>query len=1089
MPHQDYLRRLIDDETKHSPASSAERGDSSPSDINRRHSHLGARALAALAQDESEASSKESDEPTGDTPRAMSAPLFTARDPPPPIGQGEMAETVQNLRNTKTFGISFGSSPADSVANRCSSAASGSSDRPLSNNIAIVQHAGRATMNGFASHNIGLNRHAFNIGLAVMTDMSKNPHIEGAPESESNDRQNTRGTTPTNRNGVVDLTMDSSDEDEAQSTTKPWKKQKTQSLSRSHDYEKKNYGEEHVLIQLKENEKRSNHPTLKNEDNVLATVDKLIDLIPNDFGARHPMPTSANNENIRQTVNLPIEQDCNKEKFNSSKSPCQTVGLKTSSAATILEAAVEGRNCAKSMHVLETGLNVEPAGASEKLATADKFASTLLCSLTGSLFCTTRGGNRYLVIRGFWEYEQVERKSFHALGSNRFELCRQISSDIETPPLTEGGVFNGSFAYSWAQEGDPGESFVIHESDVNISFSKHDEESQAFAVTGSGRNQLGNFHLVGTVWKRETGVSFSFQCRKEYSELFEPQSSPDDIRNNSTTWLLTNRDDNERISAVDRKKTRLSTTKQISELIGSGECRISGIIRPPPGIRAVVDRTALFVSKKGRAFGMKILNSEKGKTPKFAFLHNTSPFHAYYKERIRFYDEGGADEEEEENEEEEEEEKLRKQKERTEAERQNINETFMISTSLDDSNASHMSDDVDLSNDAAEENQEVDRLTSLPTLVGIAHIKKLQEKAGSVITLLSSSKKNITSNAPATQKSWQEIGNFESLHPMGTGDTVEKSQTNDVWEACYDIEGIIPNEDQVQRIQSNPQHEQIRLETVLGSHWASVLNSHCGLKTASELYNANGEELINRLIGVVGADFQGRQEKDVEVLTEGLLYGWYIQVKEALHVDEWISEKTPPTFQRKAEGDSIQSNPPGSCLAFLTPLSYVDLQFVKSQSIRSDVELSGIDPSLLAHRYAVYLSTTYKQISLKDAFEVATKWRQGARLALGMISSDNFDNIPETTRLGKDSKEIMHTVPSLSMTVPDKGNCGLPRRTIFTLDTINSKCQIPLHDDFAFPFSITSCFVIPDVLYEFVITVGDSTCSAAAGKGAFLTFQ
>ncbi|KAK1744933.1 splicing factor 3A subunit 1 [Skeletonema marinoi] len=50
---------------------------------------------------------------------------------------------------------------------------------------------------------------------------------------------------------------------------------------------------------------------------------------------------------------------------------------------------------------------------------------------------------------------------------------------------------------------------------------------------------------------------------------------------------------------------------------------ITGIIRPPPDIRTVADRTALFVSKNGRAFENKILNSAKGKTPKFAFLHET----------------------------------------------------------------------------------------------------------------------------------------------------------------------------------------------------------------------------------------------------------------------------------------------------------------------------------------------------------------------------------------------------------------------------------------------------------------------------------
>lgn len=70
---------------------------------------------------------------------------------------------------------------------------------------------------------------------------------------------------------------------------------------------------------------------------------------------------------------------------------------------------------------------------------------------------------------------------------------------------------------------------------------------------------------------------------------------------------------------------------------------IHGIIKPPPDIRAVADKTALFVAKNGRAFETRILNSEKGKTPKFNFLHESSPFHAYYEDRIAFYESGGTD--------------------------------------------------------------------------------------------------------------------------------------------------------------------------------------------------------------------------------------------------------------------------------------------------------------------------------------------------------------------------------------------------------------------------------------------------------------
>jgi splicing factor 3A subunit 1 len=74
---------------------------------------------------------------------------------------------------------------------------------------------------------------------------------------------------------------------------------------------------------------------------------------------------------------------------------------------------------------------------------------------------------------------------------------------------------------------------------------------------------------------------------------------------------------------------------------------ITGIIRPPPEIRAVADRTALYVAKNGRNFEMRILNSAKGQTPKFAFLHNNSPFHAYYEDRIQFYENGGEDKKDE----------------------------------------------------------------------------------------------------------------------------------------------------------------------------------------------------------------------------------------------------------------------------------------------------------------------------------------------------------------------------------------------------------------------------------------------------------
>lgn len=80
---------------------------------------------------------------------------------------------------------------------------------------------------------------------------------------------------------------------------------------------------------------------------------------------------------------------------------------------------------------------------------------------------------------------------------------------------------------------------------------------------------------------------------------------------------------------------------------------IKGVIRPPPEIRAVADRTASYVAKNGRAFETRILSSAKGKTPKFAFLQPSNPFHAYYQDRVQFYENGGEDAKEDEKKEEE----------------------------------------------------------------------------------------------------------------------------------------------------------------------------------------------------------------------------------------------------------------------------------------------------------------------------------------------------------------------------------------------------------------------------------------------------
>lgn len=65
--------------------------------------------------------------------------------------------------------------------------------------------------------------------------------------------------------------------------------------------------------------------------------------------------------------------------------------------------------------------------------------------------------------------------------------------------------------------------------------------------------------------------------------------------------------------------------------------KVTGIIIPPPGIREIVDKTAEFVAKNGRAFEEKILTT---KDKKFNFMRLNDPFHAYYEYKIREFEEG-----------------------------------------------------------------------------------------------------------------------------------------------------------------------------------------------------------------------------------------------------------------------------------------------------------------------------------------------------------------------------------------------------------------------------------------------------------------
>ena len=74
----------------------------------------------------------------------------------------------------------------------------------------------------------------------------------------------------------------------------------------------------------------------------------------------------------------------------------------------------------------------------------------------------------------------------------------------------------------------------------------------------------------------------------------------------------------------------------MEEIAGAMQGRVTGVIIPPPEIRAVADKTAQFVAKNGKNFEQKILNSADGKSAKFNFMKVMDPYHAYYEMKIKY---------------------------------------------------------------------------------------------------------------------------------------------------------------------------------------------------------------------------------------------------------------------------------------------------------------------------------------------------------------------------------------------------------------------------------------------------------------------
>ena len=60
--------------------------------------------------------------------------------------------------------------------------------------------------------------------------------------------------------------------------------------------------------------------------------------------------------------------------------------------------------------------------------------------------------------------------------------------------------------------------------------------------------------------------------------------------------------------------------------------KVTGIIKPPPDLRAIVDKTAQFVARNGRSFERKIAGETA--SGKFSFIKPSDPYHGYYEFKV-----------------------------------------------------------------------------------------------------------------------------------------------------------------------------------------------------------------------------------------------------------------------------------------------------------------------------------------------------------------------------------------------------------------------------------------------------------------------
>lgn len=167
-----------------------------------------------------------------------------------------------------------------------------------------------------------------------------------------------------------------------------------------------------------------------------------------------------------------------------------------------------------------------------------------------------------------------------------------------------------------------------------------------------------------------------------------------------------------------------------------------------------------------------------------------------------------------------------------------------------------------------------------------------------------------------------------------------------------------------------------------------------------------------------------------------------------------------------------------NCPSFNTPLGHHFLKFIVSRKITSDELLANVDSTILHSTYMDHLRS----------LDISDRLCQEAWRSQGLKSSVN--HIQWKTRVDADpNAAVMNNFPILCR---DEMVNGLPMRTICTIGPSYGarNCNlIRYHPLLCANHHCSRLFFPSDILYEFVISIRQSNCCAAAGHGAFLTFR